>query len=86
MSKTVQHMTAAELLRLPADGRRYELIQGKLRQTPPSGPLHGRLTMRIAAHLFQHVEAHNLGTAYAAETGFQLAQAPIPCGRRMSPL
>jgi Uma2 family endonuclease len=32
--------------------------------------------MRIAARLFQHVEAHNLGTVYAAETGFQLAQDP----------
>ena len=32
--------------------------------------------MRIAAHLLQHVEAHNLGTVYAAETGFQQAQAP----------
>jgi Uma2 family endonuclease len=32
--------------------------------------------MRIAAHLFQHVEAHHLGTVYAAETGFQLTQDP----------
>jgi Uma2 family endonuclease len=32
--------------------------------------------MRIAAHLFQHVEAHQLGTVYAAETGFQLTQDP----------
>jgi Uma2 family endonuclease len=32
--------------------------------------------MRLAAHLFQHVEAHHLGTVYAAETGFQLAQDP----------
>ena len=76
MSTTVQSMTAADLLRLPADGRRYELIRGELRQMAPAGPTHGRLAMRIAAHLFQHVEAHNLGTVYAAETGFQLAQAP----------
>jgi Uma2 family endonuclease len=32
--------------------------------------------MRIAAYLFQHVEAHHLGTVYAAETGFQLTQDP----------
>jgi len=32
--------------------------------------------MRLAAHLFQHVEAHHFGTVYAAETGFQLAQDP----------
>lgn len=69
-------MTAADLLRLPADGRRYELIRGELRQMAPAGPTHGRLAMRLAAHLFQHVEAHHLGTVYAAETGFQLAQDP----------
>jgi len=76
MSTTVQSMTAADLLRLPADGRRYELIRGELRQMAPAGPTHGRLAMRIAAHLFQHVEAHHLGTVYAAETGFQLTQDP----------
>jgi len=76
MSTTVQSMTAAALLRLPADGRRYELIRGELRQMAPAGPTHGRLAMRIAAHLFQHVEAHHLGTVYAAETGFQLTQDP----------
>lgn len=42
----------------------------------PAGPVHGRLAMRIAAHLFQHVEAHDLGTVYAAETGFQIAENP----------
>ncbi len=76
MSTTVQNITATELLRLSADGRRYELIRGALRQMAPAGPTHGRLAMRIAAHLFQHVEAHNLGTVYAAETGFQLTQDP----------
>ena len=76
MSTTVQSMTAADLLRLPADGRRYELIRGELRQMAPAGPTHGRLAMRLAAHLFQHVEAHHLGTVCAAETGFQLAQDP----------
>ena len=76
MSTTVQSMTAADLLRLPADGRRYELIRGELRQMAPARPAHGRLAMRLAAHLFQHVETHHLGTVYAAETGFQLAQDP----------
>lgn len=76
MSTTVQSMTAADLLRLPANGRRYELIRGELRQMSPAGPTHGRLAMRIAAHLFEHVETHHLGTVYAAETGFQLTQDP----------
>ncbi len=76
MATTVHSVTAADLLRLPADGQRHELIRGELRQMTPAGPTHGRLAMRIAAHLFQHVEAHNLGTVYAAETGFLLARDP----------
>ena len=36
MSTTVQNITAAELLRLPADGRRYELVRGELRQMAPA--------------------------------------------------
>jgi Uma2 family endonuclease len=76
MSTTVQNMAAANLLRLPADGRRYELIRGELRQMAPAGPTHGRLAMRIAARLLQHVEGHNLGTVYAVQTGFQLAHDP----------
>ena len=76
MSTTVQSMTAADLLRLPADGRRYELLRGAWRQMAPAGPTPGRLAMRLAAHLFQYVETHHLGTVYAAETGFQLTQDP----------
>ncbi len=76
MSTTASSTTAADLLRLPAGGQRYELIRGELRQMAPAGPTHGRLAMRIAAHLFQHVETHNLGVVYAAETGFQLARDP----------
>ena len=76
MDTTEQCITAAELLCLPANGHRYELRQGALLQMSPAGPRHGRLAMRLAAHLFQHVEAHNLGTVYAAETGFQLQRDP----------
>jgi Uma2 family endonuclease len=42
----------------------------------PAGHPHGRIAMRIAAHLFQHVEASRLGAVYAAETGFLLARNP----------
>ncbi len=76
MSTKLHSMTAADLLRLSGEGHRYELIRGELRQMAPAGPRHGRLAMRIAAHLFQHVETHNLGAVYAAETGFQLTQDP----------
>lgn len=76
MAKTTQLMTAEELLRMPDDGFRYELVRGELRRMSPAGPRHGRVVINITTPLDQHVRAHSLGTVYAAETGFQLAADP----------
>jgi Uma2 family endonuclease len=70
------NITAEELLRMPDDGRRYELVQGELRTMAPAGHPHGRIAMRIAWPLAQHVEERGLGNVYAAETGFLLARNP----------
>jgi Uma2 family endonuclease len=69
-------MTAEELLSLPDDGFRYELIEGELRQISPAGHNHGRIVMRLAVPLGQHVEENGLGEVYAAETGFTLRTNP----------
>ena len=69
-------MTADDLLRLPEDGFRYELVKGELVQMAPAGHEHGELAMRLGWRLAQHVEANDLGKVYAAETGFRLASAP----------
>lgn len=69
-------MTADELLRLPDDGFRYELVDGKLRKTTPAGGQHGRIAMRVGRLLANHVEENGLGVVYAAETGFRLTSAP----------
>jgi Uma2 family endonuclease len=69
-------MTAEELLSLPDDGFRYELIEGELRQMSPAGHNHGRIAMRLAAPLAQYVEENGLGEVYAAETGFTLRTNP----------
>jgi Uma2 family endonuclease len=69
-------VTADELLRMPDDGFRYELVRGELHKMAPAGHTHGRTTVRITWRLAQHVEAHDLGVVYAAETGFQLAADP----------
>ena len=34
-------VTAEELLKLPSDGYRYELVQGKLEKMAPAGEEHG---------------------------------------------
>lgn len=69
-------MTADELLTMPHNGYRYELIKGELRQMPPAGSQHGRIALKIGWRLAQFVEENGLGTTYAAETGFIIGTAP----------
>ncbi len=73
---TIRTFTADELLQLPDDGFRYELVKGELVKMAPAGREHGVLAMRIGWRLAQHVEANNLGEVVAAETGFKLASDP----------
>jgi Uma2 family endonuclease len=73
---TSQLMTAEELLALPDDGFRYELLRGELRRMSPAGRKHGRLIINLTTPLDQYVRAHQLGVVYAAETGFLLASDP----------
>jgi Uma2 family endonuclease len=68
--------TAEELLRMPDDGFRYELVRGELRKMPPAGSEHGYLALEIAAELRNHVRENGLGRTYTAETGFRLASDP----------
>jgi Uma2 family endonuclease len=77
MSTEVQLMTADELLAMPDDGIRYELVRGELiKMTPPPGHEHGLVTMNLAGHLFEFVKANQLGKVLAAETGFRIEQNP----------
>jgi Uma2 family endonuclease len=70
MTITPQVMTADELLTLPDDGFRYELVQGEVRRMSPAGHRHGRLALNITTPLDQYVRTHKLGVVYAAETGW----------------
>ena len=68
--------TAAELFELPSDGVKYQLIEGRLQMMSPAGGRHGRLAIRMAVELHNHVEARGLGVVLAAETGFRLSSDP----------
>ncbi|MGH9955675.1 MAG: Uma2 family endonuclease [Pyrinomonadaceae bacterium] len=76
MSTEVQLMTAEELLALPRGQFRYELINGELKKMSPTGHIHGRVTINLAAPLAQYVRERQLGRVYAAETGFKLKSNP----------
>jgi Uma2 family endonuclease len=69
-------MTADELLRLPDDGWRYELVRGELKKISPSGARHGRVAARIIISLGHYAQARRLGEVYAAEAGFRIARNP----------
>jgi Uma2 family endonuclease len=71
-----QQVAADELLHIPDDGFRYELVRGELRRMNPAGNMHGRVAMSFAWRLAQYVEGNRLGVVYAAETGFKLATDP----------
>ena len=69
-------MTAEELLRLNVPDKRTELIRGRLVAREPGGARHGAVANRIAYRITAHVEVHDLGRVYAAETGFKIESDP----------
>lgn len=76
MTIQARQFTAEELLRMPDDGSRYELVEGELRKMAPAGGEHGYLALEVAAELRNHVKANGLGRVYTAETGFKLSSNP----------
>ena len=76
MSTASHLITADELMRLPDDGNRYELIKGELLTMSPAGGEHGFIAMRLSRVLSNHIEDRCLGFAFTAETGFKLERDP----------
>lgn len=76
MSTTIEPTTAEELLMMPKDGFRYELVKGELKKMSPAGSEHGAVAMNVAILLGQYIKANKLGVVFAAETGFKLATDP----------
>ncbi len=75
MAVTHEPVTAQELLEIPDDGLRRELVRGEVRQMAPAGFRHGRISSEVAASLAWFVRANDLGVV-AAETGFKIADNP----------
>ncbi len=72
-------LTAEQLAELAGDDDRYklaELDEGELVEMAAASARHGRVGVRLAAMLYTFVHDQSLGTLYAAEAGFVLAQNP----------
>ena len=76
MAVTHKPITAEELLDLPEDGLRRELVRGEVRPVAPAGNVHGRTAINVSTPLDQFVRAHDLGVIFAAETGFKIGSNP----------
>jgi Uma2 family endonuclease len=76
MSIHIKPVKANELLYMPENGMRRELVSGELRETTLSGSEHGLITMRFSVPLGHFIQQNDLGALFAAETGFLLARDP----------
>jgi Uma2 family endonuclease len=65
-------MTAEDLLAMPDDGKRHELIQGVLKTMAPAGDEHGVIASRVSTALISRLGPGRQFTFHAAETGFLL--------------
>ena len=75
---TVAHkpVAADELLLMPEDGIRRELVEGEIREMNPAGYMHGRIAMNVSTPLDRYVREHGTGVVFAAETGFKISSNP----------
>ena len=69
-------ITADELLLMPRDGKRYELIKGELVEKMPTGYPHGIVVFRIAAAISNYADTYDYGEGGAGEPGYRLETDP----------
>jgi Uma2 family endonuclease len=72
---TATRLSPDDLLRMPDDGWRYELIDGELQRMAPDNMKHGRWGDNLAFPLSGHVRQHRLGRVYT-NVGFTLFGEP----------
>ena len=76
---SAQAATEADLLRVPRDGKKYELVDGQI-VVSPAGGRHGKIGLRLGARLLAYATDNALGHAFDSSTGFRL-----PTGSTRSP-
>lgn len=68
---TTRVITDEELMRLPKDGNKYELVDGEIRVSP-AGARHGQVCLRLGARLLAFVTERSLGAVFESSTGFRM--------------
>ena len=70
-------LTADELLTMPDDGYRYEVIDGELVQMPPASEEHSEIGLAFGSFVRAYARSRKLGRAYGADVGYQLEDDPL---------
>ncbi len=68
-------LTADDLLAMPEDGKKYELVRGELIEMPPPGIMHGIVTDRIGRRIGDFAERLGLGIT-SGDVGIYVEQDP----------
>lgn len=76
MTTETKLISAEELLLMPEDGYRYELIRGVLIRKMPTGEPHGIVVVLTAHHITQYALSSGNGQTRAGETGYILDRDP----------
>ena len=69
-------MTAEELLAVPDDGHRYELIEGMVRRMPPAGEEHSEVWAELFWYMKTFAREHKLGAVVGGDAGFLFGRDP----------
>jgi len=80
-TRTPRVITDEELLALPKDGCKYEVVDGELVKMSPAGNRHEIIIARLAGRLGAYVEAHDLGDVIGSNAMYVLP----PRGQKRSP-
>ncbi|MGQ9532936.1 MAG: Uma2 family endonuclease [Desulfotomaculales bacterium] len=70
-------LTYDDYLRLPDDGRRYEILEGVLEVTPSPTTAHQRVVRNLFSALHAHVQRHGLGEVLFAPLDVVLSRFSV---------
>lgn len=76
MTTAKKLLTAGDLLAMPDDGMRRELVRGELIEMPPAGDNHGFVGSELSWRISAFVNQRGLGKGRMAETGFWIQRQP----------
>ncbi|MFZ5631758.1 MAG: Uma2 family endonuclease [Bacillota bacterium] len=70
-------LTYEDYLRLPDDGKRYEILEGVLHVVPSPNVLHQHISRELGFIIYEHVRQHELGVVFFAPLDIVFSRTSI---------